>query len=104
MFKFDSVHGRFKGSVETKDGKLYVDGKAIAVYAEKEPSAIPWHETGAEYVVESTVCISSFVDHTYRNLLFASRESSRLWKSEHVFFLHSQHVPTFYFFKGLKDT
>jgi glyceraldehyde 3-phosphate dehydrogenase len=54
MFKYDSVHGRFKGTVEAKDGKLYVDGKPITVYAERDPAAIKWSETGAEYIVEST--------------------------------------------------
>ena len=54
MFKYDSTHGRFKGTVEAKDGKLVINGKAIFVYALRDPSAIPWSESGAEYVVEST--------------------------------------------------
>ncbi|KZT68079.1 glyceraldehyde-3-phosphate dehydrogenase [Daedalea quercina L-15889] len=54
MFKFDSVHGRYKGSVEAKDGKLYVEGKPIHVYAEKDPADIPWGSVGAQYIVEST--------------------------------------------------
>jgi glyceraldehyde 3-phosphate dehydrogenase len=54
MFKYDSTHGRFKGSVEIKDGKLVVDGKAIAVHGERDPAAIPWGQSGADYVVEST--------------------------------------------------
>nr|BBL45181.1 glyceraldehyde-3-phosphate dehydrogenase [Pleurotus salmoneostramineus] len=54
MLKYDSVHGRFKGTVEAKDGKLVVDGKAISVFAEKDPAAIPWGSVGADYVVEST--------------------------------------------------
>jgi len=54
MFKYDSMHGRFKGSVETKDGKLYVNNKAIAVHGERDPANIKWSESGAEYVVEST--------------------------------------------------
>jgi glyceraldehyde 3-phosphate dehydrogenase len=48
------MHGRFKGSVETKDGKLYVNNKAIAVHGERDPANIKWSESGAEYVVEST--------------------------------------------------
>ena len=56
MFKYDSVHGRFKGSVETKDGKLFIEGRPITVFAEKDPANIPWSSTGAEYIVESTVC------------------------------------------------
>ena len=54
MFKYDSVHGRFKGSVEAKDGKLWVEGKPITVFSEKDPSNIPWGSVGAEYIVEST--------------------------------------------------
>ncbi|KAG0191080.1 hypothetical protein DFQ28_000978, partial [Apophysomyces sp. BC1034] len=54
MFKYDSTHGRFKGSVEAKDGKLVVNGNAITVHAERDPSQIPWGKDGADYVVEST--------------------------------------------------
>ncbi|RSH78849.1 uncharacterized protein EHS24_001770 [Apiotrichum porosum] len=54
MFKYDSTHGRFKGTVETKDGKLIINGKAITVHGERDPSAIPWGQDGADYVVEST--------------------------------------------------
>ena len=54
MFKYDTVHGRFKGSVEAKDGKLVVEGKPIAVFSERDPAAIPWGSAGADYVVEST--------------------------------------------------
>jgi glyceraldehyde 3-phosphate dehydrogenase len=55
MFKYDSVFGRFKGTVEAKDGKLWVEGKPVTVYAEKNPSDINWGAAGAEYIVESTV-------------------------------------------------
>lgn len=54
MLKYDSTHGTFKGDVSTKDGKLIVNGKSIAVFSEKDPSAIPWGSAGAHYVVEST--------------------------------------------------
>jgi glyceraldehyde 3-phosphate dehydrogenase len=54
MFKYDSTHGRFKGTVETKDGKLIINGKPISVYAERDPSNIPWGKEHADYVVEST--------------------------------------------------
>jgi hypothetical protein len=57
MFKYDSTHGRFKGSVETKDGKLVIEGKPITVFAEKDAAAIKWGEAGAEYIIESTVRI-----------------------------------------------
>ena len=54
MLKYDTVHGQFKGTVETKDGKLVVNGKAIRVTAERDPANLKWNEVGAEYVVEST--------------------------------------------------
>jgi len=54
MLRYDSVHGRFEGSVDVKDGKLVVNGKAIRVTAEKNPADLKWGEIGAEYVVEST--------------------------------------------------
>jgi len=54
LFQYDSTHGRFKGHVEAKDGKLVVDGHAITVHAEKDPANIPWGKDGVEVVVEST--------------------------------------------------
>ncbi|QAT49190.1 type I glyceraldehyde-3-phosphate dehydrogenase [Caproiciproducens sp. NJN-50] len=54
MVKYDTMHGHFQGEVKSEDGKLIVNGKAISVYAEKDPSQIPWGKVGAEYVVEST--------------------------------------------------
>jgi glyceraldehyde 3-phosphate dehydrogenase len=54
MLKYDSVHGRFKGTAEAKDGKLVVNGKAIRVTAEKDPANLKWGDVGADYVVEST--------------------------------------------------
>ncbi len=60
MFKYDSVHGRFKGTIEVKDGKLYIEGKLITVFGERDSAAIPWGSVDADYVVESTVCILPF--------------------------------------------
>ncbi|KAI9009863.1 glyceraldehyde 3-phosphate dehydrogenase [Gaertneriomyces semiglobifer] len=54
LMKYDSTHGRFKGTVEAKDGKLYVNGKAINVHQCRNPEEIPWGQDGADYVVEST--------------------------------------------------
>ncbi|KAI8354116.1 glyceraldehyde-3-phosphate dehydrogenase 1 [Choanephora cucurbitarum] len=54
MLKYDTVHGRFDGTVEAKDGKLVVNGQAISVSAERDPSQIPWGQSGAEYIIEST--------------------------------------------------
>ena len=54
LFKYDSTHGRFKGHVEAKEGKLVVDGHQITVHAEKDPATIPWGSDGVDVVVEST--------------------------------------------------
>ena len=54
MLRYDTVHGQFKGTIETKGDKLVVNGKEIAVYASMNPAEIPWKDCGAEYVVEST--------------------------------------------------
>ena len=54
MLKYDSVHGRFEGSVEVRNGKIIVNGRAIEVYAAMAPREIPWGACGAEYIVEST--------------------------------------------------
>lgn len=54
MFRYDSTHGQFKGTLEAKDGQIVVNGKAISVHMEKEPNNIPWGKDGAEYIVEST--------------------------------------------------
>lgn len=54
MLKYDSVHGRFNGTVEVKDGSLIVNGNKIRVTAEKNPADLKWGEVGADYVVEST--------------------------------------------------
>jgi len=54
MFKYDSVHGRFKGSVEAKEGKLWIEGKPVIVFGEKDPANIPWGKHGADYIIEST--------------------------------------------------
>ena len=54
MLKYDTVHGKFDGEVSTKDGKLVVNGKEIAVFASMSPAEIPWKDCGAEYIVEAT--------------------------------------------------
>lgn len=54
MLRYDSIHGRFDGTVEVKDGQLVVNGKTIRVTAEKDPANLKWNEVDAEYVVEST--------------------------------------------------
>ena len=54
MLKYDTMHGKFQGVVTSEGNNIVVNGKAIPVFAEKDPANIPWGELGAEYVVEST--------------------------------------------------
>lgn len=54
LLKYDSVHGRFAGKVEVKDGKLFVNDKHIRVTAEKDPSTLKWDEVGVDVVAECT--------------------------------------------------
>ncbi|MCI6951547.1 MAG: type I glyceraldehyde-3-phosphate dehydrogenase [Clostridium sp.] len=54
MLKYDTIHGRFEGTVDYTENSLIVNGKSIRVTAEKDPANLKWNEVGAEYVVEST--------------------------------------------------
>jgi glyceraldehyde 3-phosphate dehydrogenase len=54
LLKYDSVHGKFDGSVEATDDALIVNGKTINVYAERDPANLPWADLGVEIVLEST--------------------------------------------------
>jgi len=54
MLKYDSVHGRFQGTVAVEGTTLIVNGKKIRLTAEKDPANLKWNEVGAEIVVEST--------------------------------------------------
>ena len=54
LLKYDSVHGKFQGNVETKGDTLVVAGKKIRVLAEKDPGNLPWKKLGVDVVVEST--------------------------------------------------
>ncbi|MBU2871472.1 type I glyceraldehyde-3-phosphate dehydrogenase [Colwellia sp. E2M01] len=54
MLKYDSTHGRFKGTVAVEDGKLVVNGKVIRVTAERNPEDLKWNEIDTDVVVEST--------------------------------------------------
>jgi len=54
LLKYDSVHGRFPGTVEAKGDTLVVNGREIRVTAIKEPEKLPWKEQGVELVLEST--------------------------------------------------
>jgi glyceraldehyde 3-phosphate dehydrogenase len=63
LTRYDTVHGRFKGSVEVEGDAMVVDGDRIKVLAERDPAKLPWGELGVEIVIESTG-------------LFASREKA----------------------------
>lgn len=54
LFKYDSVHGTFNGTVGHTDNSIIVNGKEIRVFAERDPSKLPWKELGVELVIEST--------------------------------------------------
>ena len=54
LLKYDSVHGRFDGSVEAREGALIVNGDTIKVLSEKDPSKLPWKELGVDVVLEAT--------------------------------------------------
>ena len=52
MVKYDTVHGRFNGTISSEEGKLIVNGKEIKVYNEMAPKNIPWGKDGVDYVLE----------------------------------------------------
>ncbi|MDC6366892.1 MULTISPECIES: type I glyceraldehyde-3-phosphate dehydrogenase [Flavobacteriaceae] len=54
LLEYDSVHGKFDGTVEVKDGNLIVNGNTIRVTAERDPKNLKWDEVGAEIVAECT--------------------------------------------------
>jgi glyceraldehyde 3-phosphate dehydrogenase len=59
LLKYDSVHGRFNGIIESTENSLIVDGQEISVTAEREPKNLPWEKLGIDVVLEST---GRFVD------------------------------------------
>ncbi|AKJ05202.1 glyceraldehyde 3-phosphate dehydrogenase [Archangium gephyra] len=54
LFKYDSVHGTWQGTVKATDKAIIIDGKEIAVTAQKDPTALPWKSLGADIVLECT--------------------------------------------------
>lgn len=54
LLEYDSVHGRFDGTVEVKGGNLIVNGKTIRITAERDPKILKWDEVGADIVAECT--------------------------------------------------
>ena len=54
LLKYDSVHGRFPGEIKVDGSTMVVDGDKFAVFAEKDPSKLPWGKLGVDIVIEST--------------------------------------------------
>jgi glyceraldehyde 3-phosphate dehydrogenase len=75
LLKYDTVHGRFDGTVEPAEGALVVNGKTIRILAEREPGKLPWKDLQVEVAVESTG-------------FFTAREGGGKKGSAHGFFDH----------------
>ncbi len=54
LLEYDSVHGKFDGTVEIKDGHLVINGKTVRITAERDPKNLKWDEVGADVVAECT--------------------------------------------------
>ncbi len=54
LLKYDSVHGKFKGTVEAGEKKLIVNGREIPITTEKDPASLPWKALGCQIALEST--------------------------------------------------
>ncbi|GJQ24339.1 MAG: type I glyceraldehyde-3-phosphate dehydrogenase [Planctomycetia bacterium] len=62
LLKYDSVHGRFNGSIEAKEKSLLVNGKEVKLLMEKDPTKLPWKTLGVDIVIESTGIFTSRAD------------------------------------------
>src|SRR6185503_8506198 len=54
LFRYDSTYGVYPGAVETGDGIMKIDGRAIAVLNQKDPARLPWKDLGVDIVIEAT--------------------------------------------------
>jgi len=59
LLKYDSVHGKFQGTVEARDGAIAVNGKEIKIYAIRDPKSLPWGELNIDVAIESTGIFAS---------------------------------------------
>lgn len=59
LLKYDSVHGKFDGSIEAKERSLLVNGKEVKLLMEKDPAKLPWKALGVDIVIESTGIFTS---------------------------------------------
>ena len=62
LLKYDSVHGRFQGKIETKEKALVINGKEVKLLMERDPSKLPWKSLGVDIVIESTGIFTSRAD------------------------------------------
>ncbi len=62
LLKYDTIHGKFDGTVEAADDALIINGKKVPVSAERDPANLPWGKLGADYVVESTGLFTAYPD------------------------------------------
>ncbi|XP_026191742.1 uncharacterized protein LOC34623754 [Cyclospora cayetanensis] len=62
MLKFDSVHGRFPGTVEVQDGTLFVNGRKVYLTSSRDPKTIDWQASGTDFVCESTGAFCTLKD------------------------------------------
>jgi glyceraldehyde 3-phosphate dehydrogenase (phosphorylating) len=54
LLKYDTVHGRYPGTVAAGEGEIVVDGKSVKCLAERDPASLPWSDLGVDFAVEST--------------------------------------------------
>lgn len=59
LLKYDSIFGKFNGTIEAKENSMVVNGNEIKIFAERDPSNIPWGELGVDIVIESTGIFTS---------------------------------------------
>ena len=62
LLQYDSVHGRFEEKVEAVGDDLVIGGRKVRVFAEKDPTKLPWKELGVDYVIESTGLFTQLED------------------------------------------
>ncbi len=60
LLRYDSVHGRYPGTIEVSENGLVVDGDEISVLSQRDPGALPWRDLGVDIVIEAT---GFFLDH-----------------------------------------
>lgn len=59
LLKYDSIHGRFDGSIQIKENALMVNDKEVRLLMEKDPAKLPWKSIGVDIVIESTGIFTS---------------------------------------------